>query len=44
MKNCAKKKITIKLVETVRNAIFLYIGHYSLENTGYHFFLFLDKT
>jgi hypothetical protein len=27
-----KKKITVKLVETLKNAIFSYIGHYSSEN------------
>jgi hypothetical protein len=33
-----KKKITVKLVKTFKNAIFLYIGHYSSKNSDNQFF------
>jgi hypothetical protein len=36
-----KRKIAVKLVETVKNAIFSYIGHYSSENSEIVIFFYM---
>jgi hypothetical protein len=39
-----KRKITIILVKTVKNAIFSYFWPLLIGKSDSHFFLFLDKT